>query len=181
MDLIPNGKNIPVSAKNRQDYVNAYIDVFFNTTTSQQFDSFLSGFNTIMDGTAIRLFRAEELNELICGSASLDFDVLEKSTLYDGYESTTPIIIYFWEIVHEFTDDEKRQLLIFTTGSDRVPVGGLSKLQFVIARNGTDSDRLPTSHTCFNALLLSEYCSKEKLKDRLMLALANRNCGFYLN
>lgn len=33
------------------------------------------------------------------------------------------------------------------------------------------SCRLPTSHTCFNALLLPEYSSKEKLKERLLKAI----------
>lgn len=48
---------------------------------------------------------------------------------------------HFWEIVHEFTEDQKRRLLQFTTGTDRVPVGGLSKIKLIIARNGPDSDR----------------------------------------
>lgn len=62
-------------------------------------------------------------------------------------------------------------------GSDRVPVGGLSRLKLIIARNGPDSDRLPTSHTCFNVLLLPEYSSKEKLEDRLLKAI-NYSKGF---
>ena len=36
------------------------------------------------------------------------------------------------------TEEEKKSLLVFTTGSDKVPVGGLGKLQFVVARNGPD-------------------------------------------
>jgi len=49
---------------------------------------------------------------------------------------------YFWEIVHnEFTENKKKLLLQFATGSDRVPIGGLSKLKLIIARNGPDSDR----------------------------------------
>lgn len=31
--------------------------------------------------------------------------------------------------------------------------------------------RLPTSHTCFNVLLLPEYGSKEKLRERLLKAI----------
>lgn len=54
-------------------------------------------------------------------------------------------------------------------------------LKFIIARNGVDSDRLPTSHTCFNVLLLCEYSSKEKLQERLQTALDNAKCGFFLN
>ena len=60
----------------------------------------------------------------------------------------------------------------FTTGSDRVPIGGLGKLKLVIARNGSDSERLPTSHTCFNVLLLPDYKNKEKLKERLTKAIS---------
>ena len=84
--------------------------------------------------------------------------------------------------------EDKRRLLQFTTGSDRIPVGGLAKLRLTIAKNGSDSERLekctllllcltkfirrlPTAHTCFNVLLLPEYSSKEKLHDLLMKAI----------
>jgi hypothetical protein len=46
-------------------------------------------------------------------------------------------------------------------------------------RDGPDSNRLPTSHTCFNSLLLPSYRSKEKLADRLKLAILNSE-GFGL-
>jgi hypothetical protein len=48
----------------------------------------------------------------------------------------------------------QKRLLFFATGSDRVPIKGLANLPFVISRNGSDSSRLPTAHTCFNHLLL---------------------------
>jgi hypothetical protein len=50
-------------------------------------------------------------------------------------------------------------------------VGGLGKLQLVIQREGPDSERLPSAHTCFNYLLLPEYGSKEKLRARLLTAI----------
>ncbi|KPI91170.1 Ubiquitin-protein ligase E3A [Papilio xuthus] len=104
---------------------------------------------------------------------NFDFNELEKSTEYDGgYTADSRIIKDFWCIVHNLCIVEKRKLLQFTTGSDRVPVGGLSYLKLVIARNGPDSDRLPTAHTCFNVLLLPEYDSRDKLRDRLMKAIS---------
>lgn len=131
-----------------------------------------------------------------------DFNELEKATEYEGgYTEKSKIIIDFWEIVHALSMESKKKLLEFTTGkkkfdffyvfiififiylkkkkkgSDRVPVGGLSRLKLVIARNGSDSDRLPTSHTCYNILLLPEYSSKEKLEDRLLKAI-NYSKGF---
>lgn len=82
------------------------------------------------------------------------------------------IFRYFWEVVHEMTAEQKRALLQFATGSDRIPVGGMSKLRFIIAKNGPDSEKLPTAHTCFNVLLLPEYSTKEKLRERLMKAIS---------
>ena len=37
-----------------------------------------------------------------------------------------------------------------------MPIKGLSTMTFIITRNGPDSDRLPTAHTCFNHLLLPD-------------------------
>lgn len=71
-----------------------------------------------------------------------DFMELMKSTEYDGgYSSQTPIIQAFWELVHDMTTEDKKRLLQFTTGSARVPVGGLARLKLIIARHGPDCDR----------------------------------------
>jgi len=82
-------------------------------------------------------------------------------------------------IVHSLDEDNKRKLLFFVTGSDRAPIKGLANLRFVISKNGSHSDRLPSAHTCFNHLLLPEYENKEKLKDRLLIAI-NNSQGFGL-
>jgi ubiquitin-protein ligase E3 A len=85
------------------------------------------------------------------------------------------------QVLFELDEPKKRQFLQFVTGSERVPVGGLTSLQppFLVAKNGGQSERLPTSHTCFNTLLLPEYESKGWLQDRLSLALQN-STGFGL-
>lgn len=61
----------------------------------------------------------------------------------------------------------------------RAPIGGLGALKCVIQRDGPDSNKLPTSHTCFNTLLLPEYASKQKMLDRIKLAVMNAE-GFGL-
>ena len=42
-----------------------------------------------------------------------------------------------------------------------------------LLRQGPDSDRLPTAHTCFNVLLLPNYANKEKLASLLRLGIKN--------
>lgn len=172
-DLKENGEQISVSQENKREFVDLYADFLLNKSVEKQFRAFRRGFQMVTDESPLKLlFRPAEVEMLVCGSKIFDFNALEDSTEYDGgYTSHTPIIRHFWALVHDFSDEEKRKLLQFTTGSDRAPVGGLSKLKLIIARNGPDSDRLPTAHTCFNVLLLPEYASKEKLEERLQKAI----------
>ncbi|KAG0432736.1 hypothetical protein HPB47_020562, partial [Ixodes persulcatus] len=178
-DLKENGDSLLVNQDNKWEFVDLYADFLLNKSVEKQFRAFRRGFLLVTDDSPLEtLFRPEEVELLVCGSKNFDFNALEESTEYDGgYCANTPIIRHFWELVHEFSQEQKRKLLQFATGSDRVPVGGLSKLKLVVARHGTDSDRLPTAHTCFNVLLLPEYSSKEKLEDRLLKAI-NYSKGF---
>ncbi len=66
---------------------------------------------------------------------------------------------------------QKKKLLLFATGSDRVPIRGLGSLNFMIQRNGPDSDRMPSESTCLNILLLPSYSTKEKLQQKLLQAI----------
>jgi ubiquitin-protein ligase E3 A len=180
-ELKPNGSEIPVTNSNRQEYVDLYVKWRFIYSIQKQFDAFLNGFKMVVNNQDIlHLFRPEELELMICGSPDLDFDALERNTKYaDGFTKEDPLIVSFWKIVKDFTDENKKKFLAFCTGSDRVPIKGLGNMAFVIVKNGDDSDRLPTAHTCFNYLLIPRYKSEEKLKDRLLTAIQNAE-GFGL-
>uniref|UniRef100_A0A8C6TE17 Ubiquitin-protein ligase E3A n=1 Tax=Neogobius melanostomus TaxID=47308 RepID=A0A8C6TE17_9GOBI len=172
-DLKEKGDEIPVTKANREEFVELYADYILNKSVENQFRAFKKGFLMVTNESPLKyLYRPEEVELLICGSRILDFDALEKTTDYDGgYSKDSQIIKDFWDIIHSFSEEQKRLFLQFTTGTDRAPVGGLGKLKMVIAKNGPDTDRLPTSHTCFNALLLPEYSSKDRLKERLLKAI----------
>ncbi|KAM9828868.1 ubiquitin-protein ligase E3A-like [Syngnathus typhle] len=172
-DLRENGDKIPVTNENRKEFVAQYAEYMLNKSVEKQFKAFRRGFHMVTNESPLKyLFRPEEIELLICGSRNLDFMALEDTTEYDGgYNRDSRIIKDFWETLHSFGEEQKRLFLQFTTGTDRAPVGGLGKLKMIIAKNGPDTDRLPTSHTCFNVLLLPEYSSKEKLRERLLKAI----------
>lgn len=174
-DLKPNGGNIPVTNENREEYVKLFVEWKLEKSIERQFRAFIEGFKMVCsDQTILDLFRAEEIELLICGSPVLDFEALERTTKYaDGYDRDDPLIRDFWDIVHHFSEEEKKKFLMFCTGSDRVPIKGLGELGFVIVRNGDDDKRLPTAHTCFNHLLLPRYSSKEVMRERLLTAINN--------
>jgi hypothetical protein len=116
---------------------------------------------------------------LAVGTPHLDFAALQANTKYDGFTPDDATVVHFWQVAHSFSLEDKRALLLFATGCDRAPVGGLGKLQFVLQRAGDDSMNLPTSHTCFNMLCLPSYQSRGKLRDRLEIAIRNSQ-GFGL-
>lgn len=172
-ELVPDGTSKPVTIDNRQEFIDRTIDFLLNTSVKKQFTAFRRGFLSVVGDTPLfHLFSPFEIELLLLGSQHYDFGELERVTEYEGdYSAETIVIRQFWSVVHAMTEEEQRKLLQFTTGTDRIPVGGMSRMKFVIARQGPDSDRLPTAHTCFNVLLLPEYSSKEKLERCLRVAI----------
>lgn len=73
----------------------------------------------------------------------------------------------------------QRKLLMFVTGSDRIPATGATQMQLQIACGGDDCEKLPSAHTCFNQLVLYRYKTKEKLKRMLETAVLESQ-GFYV-
>lgn len=180
IELKENGGDISVTKENRKEYVDLCVKYYLETSIELSFEAFRKGFQKLWRGRVLQLFHPAELEQLICGSPVLDFEALEKYTIYeDGYRKDSRIVREFWEIVHSLDKENKKKLLFFATGSDRAPIKGLANLRFVISKNGSDSETLPTAHTCFNHLLLPEYQNKEKLKERLLTAI-NNSQGFGL-
>lgn len=176
-DLIPDGASVAVTAANRDDFVREYIDFLLVQRIAPQFDAFARGFYRVCDRSMMNMFEScpSELEEVVCGTQTRDFEELKRSTVYEGnaVNGDADFIKWFWEVVLSFGETKQRQLLQFVTGNDRAPVGGLGSLvpQFKIVKNGEHSNRLPTAHVCFNILLLPEYESKEWLADRLEKAI----------
>eukprot|EP00873_Tetraselmis_striata_P013303 jgi/Tetstr1/433567/TSEL_022834.t1 len=172
----------PVTNLNREEFVKLYVKNLLSDRVELQYEAFSKGFHTMCSGPALRMFRAEELESLICGSCSLNFDELERHTVYEsGFTRESPSIANFWRVVHGFSEEQKRLFLSFVTGSGRVPIKGLSDLHppFTITKNGPHSERLPTAHTCFNTLLLPTYGDADTLERCLLTAINNAE-GFGL-
>lgn len=126
------------------------------------------------------LLNSEELEQLVCGQRELNFKELQDTVIYGhGFTPDCPMMKWFWEIVLDEWDDQKRRkLLIFSTGSDRAPVNGLKSLKFYILKEEGNDDKLPNSHTCFNQLCMPAYKSKDILRHKLETAVLENTTGF---
>ena len=137
----------------------------------------------VIDLDWIRMFSPKELQELIAGTPhAIDLADLKANTRYGGgYDADHPVIKCFWKVVHEFTDNQRKNLLKFVTSCSRPPLLGFKDLQppFCIQFAGKE-ERLPTSSTCMNLLKLPEYIEKETLKSKLLYAIES-GVGFELS
>lgn len=185
-DLVDNGKNISVTVSNRELYIDKYARFFLSDGMSRQLHAFKSGFSSVVDGNAFSLFLPDEIQLLLCGSeqCKFDVDVLQSVTQYSGWRTkeeakNSALVKWFWEYVAALTFKQQKKVLLFITGSDRVPATGIQNLSLKVSRldNGKDSERLPVAHTCFNELSIYEYSSKEKMVDKLTKAV-NMLAGF---
>ncbi|XP_006815383.1 E3 ubiquitin-protein ligase HACE1-like [Saccoglossus kowalevskii] len=131
--------------------------------------------------TELRMTRAiqPQINSFLRGFH--DFIPPALVQLFDEYE------LWFWEVVREFSQEERVLLLQFVTGSSRVPHGGFAFLpggsgvqKFNISSVKYEENLLPTASTCINLLKLPEYTSKEDLKNRVSVALQCGSVGYGL-
>ncbi|CAG9769467.1 unnamed protein product [Ceutorhynchus assimilis] len=179
LELKPNGSNIPVTQENKEEYVKLYVDYIFNKSVESQYLSFHDGFMKVCDGRVLQLFHSQELMSIVVGNENYDWHALEEAAEYrNGYKSSDPTIRYFWEVLHEMSLEDKKNFLLFLTGTYRIPIKGMKAIKIIIQPT-SDEKFLPVAHTCFNLLDLPRYRTKERLKYKLMQAIQQTQ-GFSL-
>ena len=177
--LKPEGDKIMVDLDNKDEYVELYINWYFNESIKEVFTSFERGFYRVFNRDLCKILSPEELELIICGTQTLDFNELKRVCHYEEYTKDSETIKYFWEILLDFKEEEKKKFLSFVTGCDRAPIDGLGSLPITISNGGNNLDQLPSAHTCFNNLILPDYKNKEKMKGKLLNAI-NYSEGFGL-
>ncbi|CXI44047.1 ubiquitin-protein ligase, putative [Plasmodium berghei] len=183
IDLIKNGRNINVTNKNKRLYIKLYIDYKYNKLIQKKTQHFLKGLSQLIPIKWLKLFSAHELKILISGNDKcFDVNDLRNNIIYSGgYNENSKTIINLFEILNNFTSNEKSLFLMFVTSCSRSPLLGFQELypKFCISRI-TDNTRLPTSSTCVNLLKLPDYETKEILYKNLITAI-NGTQGFDLS
>ncbi|XP_038561956.1 probable E3 ubiquitin-protein ligase HERC3 [Micropterus salmoides] len=176
VDLDPQVPGKPVTSRNKKEFVDAYVNHAFNTSVEGVFHEFKRGFYLVCDRDLVKLFRPEELQEVLVGKDFRDWAKLKQSTSYEGeYHVGHPTIQMFWEVFDELTEDQKKAFLWFVTGFEREPILGLEKIKMTV-RVGQVQDlsydqHYPETHTCFSILELPLYSTKEIMQTKLTEAL----------
>ncbi|XP_044213215.1 probable E3 ubiquitin-protein ligase HERC4 isoform X1 [Thunnus albacares] len=179
VDLDPDNPDKPVTSQNKKEFVDAYVNHAFNTSVTRVFQEFKRGFFQVCDRDLVKLFRPKELQEVLVGKDFTDWEKLKQNTSYEGvYNAGHPTIQMFWEVFDELTEDQKTAFLWFVTGFERVPILGMDTIKMTVRDKQVEDLSYdlyyPETHTCFSALELPIYSSKEIMRDRLTEALSNK-------
>ncbi|XP_077975841.1 E3 ubiquitin-protein ligase HECW2-like [Styela clava] len=177
-ELKQNGKNIPVTEKNKKEYIERVVKWRVNRSTREQTNQIVRGFNEVIDLRLVSVFDAKELELVLCGTAEIDLNDWRQNTEYrGGYHDLHPVIQWFWEALEKFDNERRLRLLQFVTGTSSIPYEGFTALRgpngpkkFCIEKWGK-VHFLPRAHTCFNRIDLPAYTSFQILWEKLTIAV----------
>ncbi|XP_041043914.1 uncharacterized protein LOC121277979 [Carcharodon carcharias] len=172
LELLPGGSKIPVQKHNRKQYVDAYVDYKLNTSVKKQFEAFSQDFENV-SLPIVNVFQPEELRDIIHGNTNYEWELLEQNAKYHGYTQTDKTIRNFWEVFENLAEEKKKQFLVFLSGRDRIPVGGIQSLSIAIVntRSSEPDSSYPRAYTCTRTLDLPNYSSIEILREKLLHAM----------
>ena len=125
-ELVPGGKDIDVTDKNKMEYIGRVIHWRFEQRVKEQMDSFLAGFHEVIPADSIKVFDEGELELLLGGIGSINVKDWKDHTEYKKYTAEDAVVQWFWRLVLSFGDEMRSRLLQFVTGTSRVPMNGFA-------------------------------------------------------
>ena len=186
-DLIENGRNILVTQDNLDQYIDKRIEYYTKSQLSG-IKEIIRGINTIFPVDYLKIFTSDQLGLLINGTPFIDTEDWRMNTKYKDYEDYDNVIVDFWDIISNLSQEDLSNFLLFCTGSSRVPIGGfkslesnrgqISKFEIVKTEYYEGKKNFLRAHTCFNRLDLPNFPNKETLNEAVKFALENEVLGF---
>jgi E3 ubiquitin-protein ligase TRIP12 len=177
--LAPGGADVPVTRANAGAFVAAVRDAVVGAGVSAQIDALLRGFHSVLD-EPLDLFAPAELLELLCGrDEPWSLESLRAVVRVEGFGGGADhaSVSHLLHTLADFDADERRAFLMFSTGSPRLPVGGLSTMRLTVVRKdvppGAEDAVLPSISVCFGRLNFPPYSSVAVCRRQLAFAMAN--------
>lgn len=183
INLIPAGAQTAVTRMNRLRYIHLVCNFKLNTRIAKQSQAFVKGMSDVLDLRWLAIFNQTEMQALVGGApVPIDVDELRANTVYGGFDESDATVRIFWDVLREFDNEERRQLVKFVTSTPRPPLLGFKDLvpKFSLRHAGSDVERLPTASTCVNLLKLPAYTTHEQMRRKLRLSIT-AGAGFDLS
>lgn len=177
--LVPGGDDVAVTLANAAQYVACVRDAVVGGGVAAQCEALVRGFRSVVD-EPLDLFAPAELLELLCGrDEPWSLESLRAAVRVEGYGGVEHgPVAHLLRALADFDADERRQFLLFATGSPRLALGGLATTRLTVVRKdvraGDAVDAvLPSVSVCFGRLNLPPYTSVAVTARQLKFAMAH--------
>ena len=185
-ELIKNGKDILVT--NLNDYIEKRINFLYGIYEPLIEKIRKSIFNYLPENI-ITQFSSDDLESLINGVPFIDLEDWRLNTEYRApYTDHHQVILWFWDSLANLTQKQLSNLLVFSTGSSRVPIDGFKALESNREKNSKFSIEMIAyvknqknfikAHTCFNRIDLPNFPNKEELDEAIKFISDFEMLGF---
>merc|ERR1711933_198549 len=142
-------------------------------------NSLIDGISSVLPVEIFSILTGEELRDFFCGNPDIDVDMLRRVVEYEGYSESDDVVKYFWEVLREFTNEDRKLFLQFVWARNRLPLKEsdfdapfkIQKDTKSVCKN--DDYPLPSASTCFFSLSLPDYPNKNILREKLLFAIEN--------
>ncbi len=188
VELKKGGKEILVNEGNKEEFCRLFLEYYLVRSVQSQLESFLRGFYSLIHKDMVSILDVDEFEFFMCGDPRIDLEDWRRNTAYkEFYGPEHQVIRWFWEVMGELTEDERRLFLQFCTGSSRVPAEGFKGLLSNSGRvcsfcvgprdySGPDT-AFVVAHTCFNRIELPNYPEKDIMLRNMKQMLSDPQCA----
>lgn len=161
----------------KKEYVDLYSNFILKKQIQKQIDSFIDGFYSLIDFNVIKIFNYKELDLILFGKSKIDISDFKQIVKFvDPYTNDTPVIKLFFNVIEKWNNEDLEKLLLFMTGSSRIPANGFNEFCTLTGckltiQPGGDRSLLPQAHICFNILCLPQYETEDEMNHKLHQAI----------
>lgn len=172
-ELVPNGKNILVTPKNKSLYIELTKNVHL-AQLERPFRLIRDGFRFMAPEHYTMMHSPETLEKELCGMNYVDIHALKQITVYGSFPNSNspdhPAIAMFWKVLESFTQEQLSGYLKYVWGRSRLS-HSMGDKHTVTYKKGDSG--IPEAHTCFFEVDIGDYRSAEDLKRKLLYGMEN--------
>ena len=140
----------------------------------RQLDWLKEGISYFFPNDAIALLSPWELELIICGDNTIPINELKKHCKYDSKDPSSQML---WEVLENFSSEERMLFIKFATGCMGLPPPGTKwhndlTIKWVQTNNDDDKSKpLPTASTCSSIIRIPRYSTKKYMSKKILAAI----------
>ncbi|XP_067937945.1 E3 ubiquitin-protein ligase HECTD3-like [Watersipora subatra] len=166
-ELVPDGANKPLLFADRLEYGRLARERRM-MESDKQVNAIKEGFLSVIPEAVLNLMTWQEIEIRICGNPEISIDGLRKSVHLDELDAADDRVKVFWEVMKNFSNEDRSRFLRFVTGRKRLPCP-----VYISPNKSTAVDCLPESSTCSNTLYLPTYSNVKIAEEKIRYASYN--------